>query len=61
MSVSTLETRSAIAPPARRERAETSDGRKPKSVPRKVTASRRVEVMREGGTLRVLQRVPVWT
>ena len=39
MSGSTLLTRRAMAPPARRERAETSDGRKPRPVPRKQTAS----------------------
>ena len=53
MSVSTSESRRAMAPPARRERADTSDGRKPRSVPRNFTVCRRCLVMSDGVTERV--------
>ena len=48
MSPSTLAHSSALAPAARRQRAETSVGRKPSAGPRKWTARRRVLVIREG-------------
>ena len=51
MSVSTWAQRRAFAPAARKQRADTSVGRKPKDG-RKVTASRRAEVMWDGKTLR---------
>lgn len=46
MSVSTPPQSRALAPAARRERALTSDGRKPKDGPRKVTAFR-ITLVRE--------------
>ena len=42
-----------MAPPARRERAETSCGKKPRSKPINLIASRSVAVMRAGVTCRV--------
>ena len=57
----TSETSSAMAPPARRERAEISVGRKPRSVPRYCTAMRRCLVMRDGVTGRGPIEVKLWT
>jgi hypothetical protein len=50
MSVSTLAHRSAIAPEAQRDRAETSRGENPRHGPRIPTASRRTELMSAGFT-----------
>ena len=51
MSVLTFVRSSAFAPPARRERAEMSYGKKPNEGPRNDTAVRRVSVMRRDVTL----------
>mmetsp|Transcript_30800 Transcript_30800/g.69101 ORF Transcript_30800/g.69101 Transcript_30800/m.69101 type:complete len:215 (+) Transcript_30800:111-755(+) len=51
-SVSTLANKSALAPAARNEHAETSSGRKPSDGPMERTVSRKVSVIMEGVTLR---------
>ena len=61
MFVSTLATNNAIAPAARRDLAETSEERNPKSDPKRSTTSLRVLVMRAGVTNCVLPPVPVYT
>ena len=50
ISVSTRATRRAMAPPAHRERAVMSSGRRPMEGPRAETEMRRTVVMSEGVT-----------
>ena len=59
MLVSIVATNNAIAPAARRDRAETSDVRKPKSATRYLDVDLRVVVMREVVTDWVLEPLPV--
>jgi len=61
MLVSTLATNNAIAPAARRDLADTSDARNPRSAPSRSTVDLRVLVMREGVTDWVREPLPVYT
>ena len=61
MLLSTLVTNNDNTPEARRDRAETPEARKPKSVPKIWTVVWWVLVMRVGVTDRILEPVPVYT